>query len=114
MILKYYLSALWSSYGNLTVKVTDKDPSKLTNLIIIIVASCVGAIVIGIVIKMGINKCIKKKKMAALNSDGVPNEITPNSYASSQETFINNNNNNYNNNNYNNNQQHFPQYPQSE
>ena len=105
MILKYLTFAHYSLYGNLKVKATDIDPSyskgsnDLVFLIIIIAGCSIAGFVVILSASVGIYLCIKKKK----NSMGVPNEISPNSFASSQETFVNNNN-----------QQNFPEYPKSE
>ena len=51
---------------------------------------------------------MRNSKKKVVNVDGVLNEITSNSFASSQESLVNNNNND------NNNQQNYPEYPKSE
>ena len=47
-----------------------------------------------------------------MKTNEVPNEISPNSYASSQESFVNNNKINDDSNNKNSSQQYYPEYPQ--
>ena len=111
MILKYSLNTFWSNPNYLKVKAKDKDPTTKTTIIIFIVAGSVTLIGLTITIGVLIYQRNKKQKKD-MKTNEVPNEISPNSYASSQESFVNNNKINDDSNNKNNSQQYYPEYPQ--
>ena len=110
IILKYHLYSGGTSYPILTAKASDKDLGAEAMRNFFIIAGCVGGVILFLIIGVPIIRCVIKQKKV-VNTGEVPNEITPNSYASSQESLVNNNDNS---NNYNNNQQCYPEYPKSE
>ena len=54
----------------------------------------------------------KKKQKKDIKTNAIPNEISPNSYTTFKESFVNNKEINDANNNKNNTQQYYPEYPQ--
>ena len=108
IILKYRFHSGETSYGKVNVLASDEDLGNKAIRNFIIIASCVGAVILSLCIAFPIIQCVRKQKKV-VNTGEVPNEITPNSFASSQESFVNNKDNN--NNNY---QQNYPEYPKSE
>ena len=111
MILKYSLNIFWTNPNYLKVKATDKDPTSKTTIIIFIVAGCASLIGLSITIGAFIYQRNKKQKKD-MKTNEVPNEINPNFYATSQESFVENNKINDDSNNKNNSQQYYPEYPQ--
>ena len=107
--MKYHLYSGGTSYPILTVKASDKDLGAEAMRNLFIIAGCVGGVILFLIIGVPIIRCVIKQKKV-VNTGEEPNEITPNSYASSQESLVNNNDNS---NNYNNNQQCYPEYPKS-
>ena len=105
--MKYLLDSDGTSYPILTAKASDKDLGAEAMRNFFIIAGCVGAVILFLVIGIPIIWCVRKQKKV-VNTSEVTNEITPNSFTSSQESFVNNNNNDNNNN-----QQNYPEYPKS-
>ena len=97
-----------TSYPILTVKASDKDLGADAMRNLFIIAGCVGGVILFLIIGVPITRCVIKQKKV-VNTGEIPKEITPNSFANSQEPLVNNNSNNYNNN-----QQCYPDYPKSE
>ena len=111
MILKYYLNIYWTTPNYLKVKATDKDPTYKTTIFIII--GVVSVSLIGISMNIGAYIYYRKKKQKKdIKTNVIPNEISPNSYTTSKESFVNNKEINDDTNNKNNTQQYYIEYPQ--
>ena len=86
MILKYYLNFQQTTPNYLEEKATDKDRISKTIVIIFIVEGNVTLIVVSIGKRAFVYQRDKKKK-EDIKANAISNEISPNSYAISQESF---------------------------
>ena len=109
--MKYYLNFYWTTPNYLKVKATDKDPTYKTTIFIII--GVISVTLIAISMNIGVYIYYRKKKQKKdIKTNAIPNEINPNSYTTSKESFVNNKEINDDTNNKNNTQQYYIEYPQ--